>query len=1101
MIPPLPPYPAPGRAAPRRRGPRLGGGTLLFLVLMALVILAISVLFQSFGDSVMRGQRQVREASYMRYLGDAALTEATIDILKRINSGVAGSVKLEDLFGTTIEVPLTKELSQAVIGHQATRLDVTIFKDNDRTGCDEALWGEPPHSEWSKYAFPCEDAGLMVLVANIEVEDPLGGQMAGRLSRAFGYRKVSPAPPKGLNTVTFMAFDWKYFRDRVTMASNELFDVLLGGAYTRVFGEVLLRERFAALEGTVAYSRGIAALSRALLKTAGFEGGTGTDATQLADKLLAAIQEECVPNCREGIPIAQTDDPKIIRDCVLLSEELWASKRNTIVAMLDVANYPEVKVRTPVEWDNEDPPNPTRYEERIVTDPTERFNAMLGTLNPLLAELGGKPLAATDLDGARAELLGSTGSPGRLSRTLEDPGSDQNDGLWIGRCHRPPNPPNDVTRPHSVNPDKLIERVVKLFASSAGAWKQNVRNIFERTLKGTVLQQQRKASSAGVNMTLENILLFAAIRQQEDIDPEKTAALSELGGLDIKFEDTGRISKLAYPGMAPMDPPVKAIEERVKQTQDEFERTRTAAAATAFFQEISQMAQAKGALSSAYLADVRSQEILQGPLYLTEQVDSNRLQYTFSASPHRLNITELFPLPSVLYADPNRMDTNQRGFMLPHANWGRSLGGASPDGSGASTGGGGGPAWTPSPKGYKESENEAKGSASDLFEAFRTTPDMAMHLARAYGAQDRWKDGFESQAARDILLNQGVGSTGGPPNVDLEKLDGGSDGEPFSNPMAGTSLKDSEALRAYKDKWNEVIQEFTQTLEATNNVHLQQPFKAWPRELPDQAPAETQGWEGTAPVEIPSYSIATPGDVQNLQESAAQISGAESKGKLYIRAVLDPKVNRQRSAFRFADIAEFEDFLTASCGRVMGTYFISGSGTETVWDVEQTRARIKSRCGAQAPADGEPMLQGFAYISFPNRLKLTGNLGARGTSDTPGSLVLVAQGVQMSGSNPTIRGTVLSNGEFFADENAQASIEGTLVTTGTQTKGNQQLPSTTEKIPYEERNEKLGQKIGELASITITPNDDVRSAPPREDFMRVIFSPFRVAESFEMRRR
>ena len=94
-------------------------------------------------------------------------------------------------------------------------------------------------------------------------------------------------------------------------------------------------------------------------------------------------------------------------------------------------------------------------------------------------------------------------------------------------------------------------------------------------------------------------------------------------------------------------------------------------------------------------------------------------------------------------------------------------------------------------------------------------------------------------------------------------------------------------------------------------------------------------------------------------------------------------------------------------------------------------------------------------------------------------------------------GMILSNGDFKVEQGSNASITGTLVTTGTLPIGEQQLP-TEQNIAVDQATSQLGAEIGKLAPLTITKR--APNLTPREETLRIIFSPFRVAQDFEIRR-
>jgi hypothetical protein len=1068
------------------------------VALMAVLTLATVGFFQFLGEQVTRGQQQIRQTSYLRYLGDAALTEATVALLKELNSGQADISKFQSKIGQTIPVPLTTDLGEIVLG-RAPAITVRLLKDRDRNTAKDGIWGNDPDTKkYGNDAFPDEDAGLVVLVASIEMADPAGSKLAGiklsgQASRAFAYRLVSPAPPKGLNKVTFVAHNWEYFRERLMGAHQEVFSVLVGSAMQKAYGAVLVNERFTALEGTVAFSRGLASLSKVLIKTAGIGGSSSgsTNKDTLLDDMQAAIQEECVPNCREAIPGMQADTAEEVRDCLILMPELFLSKRNQILGLLNETTKPKLLAHKDSQGN--------LIPERELTD--DEIVARLNALLSLLSNGSTYQYSTGQLAQARQDLItGSGGKKGALYRPAESATEVANgleiskpDGLRIGGCQRKGARQSKWTKNHREHREAALKEAVRRYGD---AWKENIKDIFGGTLQDHIKTLQNGADSAGVNLSLENILLFSRFKKdggsQFDTSKIRQETLDALKTLKVDLDDQAQLQALQYEGMSELKGPVEALVTRLQELNDEMKRPNFSAVKT-----ITALSSGVDALRKAYLADEESHALYEGPLYLTDAVDSKRLEYLYSPSPHRTNMVDLFPLPPLPFADPAKLNNDQRGFLVAHANWGRPFGekGATGD------------AWkAPYDQTLEKAQSGLNNPGTELLPALRQTEGVAMDFASAYGVTKGWKKalGFDD-AAMDLLLNK-EGRGDGKPYIDLKKMDGEPPPKSGDNPMAGGKLKDNEALAEYATKWNELVDDFTKSVKETHDKHAAQPFKVWPLDLPPEAPPSSEGWDGSTPEKISSYSLVGNDAAPGLIKAAAKNEDAHSKGGKYISAILQPDLNRQRSAFRFNDIKEFNQFLIESCGMLQGTYFISGTGkdNEVEWKISELRSKMAARCPNRSLGGNEPLLQGFGYLAFPGRLVLDGSLEVTSPDggSTPGSLVLVAQGVTMkSASGPSkVNGVVLSNGPFFVDENSSASIEGALVTTGTQTKGDQVIKDD-KPVPYEDRATILGKQVGALADLKIEPNPDIMNAPPREQFMRILFSPFRVAEDFEVRRR
>lgn len=1073
---------------------RSGGGTLLMVVLMAVMTLAMVGFFQFFAEQVTRTQGQVRQASYLRYLTDSALTEATVTILEQLNSGDADVAKFQALIGTTVDVPLTIELGEVILG-AAPSIEVKVLKDRDRDPDKEGIWGtDATTKQYGNLAFPGEDAGLLVLVATIEIVDPagsklIGAKLKGSASRAFAYRLVSPAPPKGLNKVTFVAHKWEYFKKRLLGAHQEIFDILGATASQKVFGEHLIKERFAAIEASAGSSRAVANLSLVLLKTAGLVGGSGASG-DIADALVSAVQAQCDPSCREAIPTMRSDDPKVIADCLLLMNETYIPTQQAIMALANPNGAPKLKAEGEPERELEPDERLNGYYIRPgTTDPTDfrpGINQMVASL-----QTDGTSPGYTTVQEAWDDLVTGNGSQrGRLVRCPESFPIDRTQGLYLGMCSKDGDQPRWYTEPHKNMRDQVIEEAVRRNAKSPAHWENTIQKVFKQGLVQNIRKSQQGDKSAKENYSMENLLLFSQFKQ-DFLDTEKQATRDALESLEVK--DGSSLTGLQYQGMSKLDGPVDALDQALKDVTPPPDSNQE----LKITELVSQLASTLSALKEAYLADKDSWTIQEGPLFIdsTQPVTSEQLEYTYPASPTRTDMVELFPLPQVPYVDPNKISPDQRGFLVPHANWARPFGKRDA----------GGEKWDAA---YEKTLEKAIDSCGkgELLECLKETEGVAHDLAHAYGFTKDWKNNLGMDKEVLDLLTQWSEDNPDFPIFDMNKMNPLNPEPPLSdNPMGGGKGKDSEAMVAYAAKWNDLVKKFTDAIAETHKRHADLGFKVWPLEVPPEAPPETAGWDGSEPQEISDYRVDPSSPMDKLQPVIASNQGTRSKGGLYIESILHPDLNRQRAAFRFADIGEFNRFLVESCGHVQGTYFVAGQGDETEWKIAELRDKMAARCPDRGIEKDGPLLQGFGYIAFPNRLVLNGDLEIEGFAGASGneeaSLVLVAQGVTMKsqGSSSKVRGVVLSNGQFFVEDGKSASISGALVTTGTQVQGDQELPAHDPDNPMKV-DDYSATKVGKLADLTIEPDDALRNAPEREKFMRILFSPFRVADDFEVRR-
>jgi hypothetical protein len=830
--------------------------------------------------------------------------------------------------------------------------------------------------------------------------------------------------------------------------------------------------------------------------------------------LKTAIEKACGSKCGISDPNVgvRMVDSDFLSDCMIVSDTLNKTWKNQIVALVASHERCDAYMRqnAVAAAAAENPPR-TITPEEVPPRPPELFpeELCLNIANALLEGGKARKFNATTLAGATEELRE------RVFK-MDESGGDEMDGLILPGCGRP-----------GFGPDlyqTAFDRMTAAGGSPERAWKNMIVTTVRQNLKDDLNQLRASGGAAGKQMTLENLMLWS--NAEGDLFTNmKDAAIGSLDTVKPTASDVAE-PLLTYPGMAPVNEPLEALLQEIEaesstSTPDPFAPPDPSnsnpggqQAMQAVVEQLITDRQSK--YHGAYLGHPDSWAYLQGPVYLTEAVDEERLQYIFSPAPLHTDILKHFPLAPAPLPEQNQ-DNAYRGFLVPHANWSRKLG---------DDPGGGPPPEPPDPNATPTCDDgtteEYKPDYSpeefdNLVGRLSNTDCVAWQMATVLGFPDKFKSGGELSDEIKAVLEGKSTDFPGEAVLNTEMMENQGPLKPYPTPMhSGISpdsqistkdgeMKDDKAVEEYVGGWNNLVGGFLETYKKANEKHAAPPFKAWPKEPPDPQLAD---WAGTVDGETTwSGGYGSEGERQTYQDHV----GVQSKGQVYVSTVLKPSINRQRSAFRFSGVGEFTRFLVSSCGRVGGTYFIDEQAEPAVMDVAVINSALDTAgCEGTGTSASTLNLRGFAYLSFPKALEIKGKIAALGPGDDPttGRLVLLANGVKMSGGTPEVTGMVLSNGHFQVEEGNEATITGTLVTTGTLTLGIQDVSEAVqdamgagndgEVVPLDRAHELLGKEVGKLQPLTIEKLTG--SSYDRTQELKLIFSPFRVSQDFEVRR-
>lgn len=635
----------------------------------------------------------------------------------------------------------------------------------------------------------------------------------------------------------------------------------------------------------------------------------------------------------------------------------------------------------------------------------------------------------------------------------EPPGNGQN--FFIAKCGYYLAKGKTDMKPYVEELDRRYTEV---------GWKPVVETVLKQTLHLNIQSMQQDEFTAGKQLTLGMLLSWSKLEtgapgssgsggSGPSLVEQKDKAKAALEKLEIS--ESTDVAPLTYPGFPDVKQGLQTYWNGTPKLADVFT---TAAQPGAnrmpkLMDDLNKKTTQWVDVVGEYLKKEEVRNITRGPVYIPGEsgleITQERLEYLSLPSPTKTDMKKNFPLAWAPWWEEGdtapTLGGSYGGLPEPKA-WKlkrEHRGFLTVHGNWSKVlggSGGGGQKYEPDYKPTPELLKQLKDTAADVVANPSAEPDgIALRVASAWGSKDPTQ-GFSSEV-QTMVQKMMEGDNARflqlkPFNQSLEFYDG--------NSMMAQKDKgmDGDAIEEWAKGWSGRFDEFKKVLEATHQKHQNPPFKAWPKEPPDPELSSTAGWK-------------TPFD--------------ESKGQEYVGVCLKPDVNKKRAAFRFKTWADFQTFLVSTDYAVEGVYFI-----------DQADATISL---------GGKVLQGSAYLVFPGPVKIQGEMASSG-----GPLVLVAQGVTLEGSGTVFKGIILSNGEFTSEN---GSIEGSLVTTGT--------PSDTVNAPQPNYNsvDEYKQAIqGKLKPVTIKYKSayEGTTATNRKDFLRLIMSPFRVAQDFEVRR-
>lgn len=1044
--------------------------------MIALAVLAVISLFQSFSDQVMRGQRQLSDTTYIRYLGDMALTEATVVMQEMFRESKL--TKLDDVRALAeIPVPVTQGAAKALMGGQSATVKVRPLLDK---AAQELSWGDnPDEAEWLKKAFPGEAGGLIVLLAEINVDSNLGlfsrSGLSAKMTRGFAFRLVSPAPPKGLDEILFLGHNWEYFQGRLQGAHLELFALLEEAGRLQTLGPMYVDDRASGILASAQEAKGIVALSIGLylsikdVNTA-MANASGDDKAR-AEAGLQALETKLTEACggKEECEKLHRRSMTEVTYRLACATELQKSFAKSLASTAKQEARATAAASNPSgpTIDCTLPENRTKLEcnpgatIKLVDDASAKPDGTpreIGNASPSLKD---QLRDAINTNKGDAEIDRIVGEMFKVDQANPDASFWKPTGETVNSLYMPELGYLARTQPgfDPVRDGKdYALRGMKLYGS-------NLAEIVKDTLKVSLIEQLKKLrnepNNAGKQLSIETYLLWSKLgldKIKADAEAGK-AALGEIK-LSVKTDNPDQyLYNSDFPSMKePIEKLIGTLEAARDQTAGQTPPVSVERSQSKWLEAFVTNNLKLGQAVAEYFTDEKIRNYTEGPVYISKdagKVTEERLEYLFIASPTRLGMIKQYPLPSAPAAVPpntppppagsgSAVSLGHRGFLTPHGNWTKDIGGAS---SGA----------IPFKPDYKVDE--------DIVAKLRETRSLAIMSVKAWeGLTDPGGIAIDTPEVKELLEEM---RKAGVEEADQDAPDPKAEPECFNNDMAqcnGNKGTDGELVGKFKTEWNTRVGEFLTQLQDTHKLHSSPAYKAWPKE-PPAGLEDTKGW-------------VTEGDPKS-----------KSNGQKFLDAVLGAKVNRVRSAFRFKDWAEFQQMLKESGNQVRGTYFIEAP------QVEIDAAALASG------GTGAGTLKGHATLVFQGNVTLKGKLAA-----DPGPLVLIATGenagFELKGSE--IEAFVMCNGMLKGEPGNKTSITGSLITTGT-------LPQagSPQDVPENFGNdakwsEWKGKKIGELDPIEITyksPYDSSSgSATSRESFMRMIFSPFRMAQDFEVRR-
>lgn len=743
---------------------------------MAIAFMVVLGLFQFFGAQVMRGQRMLNEATYARYLADAALTEITALLHEKVEQNPS----IDALFGEEFVPEQTQALAASLLGGRTPgELKVEVLKKD----LGDGAWNSDPDgvTAWGDY----EKAGTLVLLATVEV----GGIKVGA-TRGFEFRVLSPAPPAGLDKVTFLAHSWDYFSARVQQAVSELWNLAENAEVTRLYSGIIVDDRYDALFQSHLLGSQIRKLSDALAKTAN-DGGPG----QNFSALETAVREGCpqLSDCGLG-----GRDHAQVTKCLVMASELRSSWNALVAANFDrcVSGGGGSSTPPPTTGSTSSSPASCLQTAALLVDSQRR--------DAFLSAASGATDGASLQNALNTEGVAITQCAGKDQGTID----------------------NEIQALH--------ERYV-----TTGLWVSVVATVLESALERQVEQMQSVENGAGKQLELKTLLAYGSDEMKTSVNGQRTGARAALDTLEPNLTggSGGNISDYQYPGFADLGNAVGEFQSQGQSLDQIFNQYLNTGADSSradrsglqtFLTNLDTRATDFANKLQAYLEEEDVRKFTRGPVYLDESaspVDHTRLQYLFLASPTRTDIHEKFPLPWPPWSSssvsgggtagedfPNpygqALNWQHRGFLTVHANFGTS-----------------------SLEGGVTFEPDYK-PQGDIMEALKNTEGIARSTALAMGASSPTYD----QQVLDLIkpeIAAELQSALDPPSFDTV----------YSDALGSKSKKDDQAMSDWVDEWNDRVNKFKQKLKETHDQHQSPAFIAWPEDPPGDEVESTSGWE------------------------------------------------------------------------------------------------------------------------------------------------------------------------------------------------------------------------------------------------------------------